>query len=150
MSAQLYRVITDSVYDEANACYTSMYWTLNNFIKLRSLYKFFKNDIVEIKDITDNVVDIFPVFNAEEHRDDAVRCLVMVSPTVPLNINADYTFSSKDSDILLTVPVEHNDNKSYILLVGVPIGVRSIVAGQDVNTRDRLEFIVESRQLSAE
>lgn len=141
--SKLYRVTTNSQYDENNACYVSMYWTLNNFIKFHSLYKFLKNDIVEVKDIQGNVVDIYPVFNKDESQI-VDKALVTVSPTVPLDPSADYKFSSKNSDILIVLPVEHNGNKSYILLLGVPLNQKTIVTGYDANKKDKLEFVIES------
>jgi hypothetical protein len=135
----LYKIPYSSIYDEINSCYSSLYWTLNNHIKLRSVRKFSKGDTVEIRSIENNIVDIFPV----DFDDIIDKCLVTISPTVPTNIDSNYIFNSSDVDILLVLPVTFNGNKSYILLVGVPIGKKSIVTGIDSNTNDKMEFIIE-------
>jgi hypothetical protein len=137
----LYRLANDTFYSIDRDKYIFEFWILKEKITLLSPIKVGKGDIVKIKSIVRNEIEVIPT--TEETDEDNLQDLVFLSSYIPINEDHYYDFDSQDCEILITVETVKEGNKSYLLLVGSPVSCQmSKVLGTEKSTKDNFEFII--------
>lgn len=117
--------------------FENLFWVLTASITVRSDYRIYSGQIVDIVEVDAESHSIKVKPSASSKAD---SCLVIISNNIPVSSDADYEITYRNCESLFDFSVDDAINKFYLIAAVAPLVGFSSVYGRDHSNNDRFGF----------